>query len=400
MNITDSDLQLLSHGSPPSDNELLASITVGREKWLDHMRDHYLKAYIADGGSKVKVLTGKEGVGKTHLLYSVIADAKNLDYATVFLSARKHRLNDLVSLYQEIVNQIDQEGLVCGLCRKIASQFIDLEQYDPSELFVSNLYDRYPSNSLAKDAIQKEVFKLIKSADLNSSFKAFCYHVLYNRMISFSASNVDIALDWLSGENIDRKDRATLSLFDKLDKANARDWLNSLIQLLKLSGKKGLVIAIDEIEVITEKSPKTNRFIYTPLAVKDICELIRQLIDDTEVLAHCLFLIAGDLVIIEDPNRGFKSYDALWLRLQTGLIEGDRFNAFADLVNIDKHFAAINQDLAKDKKSFPTEVFKKLGSVLKAEKISRDDYKFPDDFNQCTDLQQRVIEAVCSGKSK
>jgi hypothetical protein len=363
------------------------------------MRDHYLKSYIADGGSKVKVLTGKKGVGKTHLLYSVVADAKKLDYATVRLSASEHRLNDLVNLYQEIVNQINQEDLVCGLCRKIASQF-NLEQYDPSELFVSKLYDSYPSSNLARNAIQKEVSKLIKSADLNPSFKAFCYQVLYNRMISPSEGNVDIALDWLSGENIDRKDRAALSLFDKLDKANARDWLNSLIQLLKLSGKKGLVIAIDKIEVITEKSPTTNRFRYTPLAVKDICELIRQLIDDTEVLAHCLFLIAGDLVIIEDPNRGFMSYPALWLRLQTGLIEGERFNAFADLVNIDKHFAAINQDLAKHKKSFPTEVFKKLGSVLKAEKISRDDYKIPDNFNQCNDLQQRVIETVCSAKSK
>ena len=395
MNITDSDLKFLSDGSPPvGNNELLRAVTIGREKWLDHMRDHYLGTYIAGGGSKVKVLTGKEGVGKTHLLHSVLTDAKSLDYATVYLSAPKHRLNDFVNLYKEIVNQIDQEELVRGLCRKVASQFIDPEQYDPSEIFVSKLYDRFASNNLAKNAIQKEVSELIKKADLNSSFKAFSYHVIYNRMISPSTSNVDIALDWLSGENIDRKDRAALSLFDRLDKANARDWLNSLIQLLKLSGKKGLVIAIDDLEVITQKSSSTGKFIYTKSAVTDICELVRQLIDDTEVLAHCLFLLAGDRVVIEDYNRGFKSYDALWMRLETGLVEGDKFNAFADLVDVDQHLAVQGEN-------FPIQVFKKLRSILDAERIDREDYKIPDDYlSRDSDLQQRIIEAVCSGKSK
>lgn len=394
MNITDSDLKLLSDGSAPLHDEFLKAITIGREKWLDHMRDHYLETYISGGGSKVKVLTGKEGVGKTHLLRSVLADAKYLDYATVYLSSRKCKLNDFVSLYKEIVNQIDQEDLVCGLCRNVASQFIEPDQYDPSEIFVTKIYEQFPSSNLAKNAIQNEVFKLIKSVDLNSSFKAFSYHVIYNRMISPSASNVDIALDWLSGENIDRKDRATLSLFDKLDKTNARDWLNSLIQLLKLSGKKGLVIAIDDLEVITEKSPINNKFIYTKAAVTDICELIRQLIDDTEVLAHCLFLLAGDRVMIEDYNRGFKSYDALWIRLQTGLAESNRFNAFADLVDIDQHLAAQGED-------FPIQIFRKLMAVLDAEMIDREDYKLPDDYrSRYSDLQQTIIEAVCSGKSK
>jgi chromosomal replication initiation ATPase DnaA len=37
----------------------------------------YLKNYIAQGGSKVKLLVGGQGTGKTHLLRVVLADGKN-----------------------------------------------------------------------------------------------------------------------------------------------------------------------------------------------------------------------------------------------------------------------------------------------------------------------------------
>lgn len=396
MNITESDIQRLINGSPPLHDELLKAMTIGREKWLDRMRSHYLENYFSNGGSKVKVLTGKQGTGKTHALRCVLSDAKFLGYATVYLSARNCRLNDLVSLYREIVDQLDKNELVTGLCRNVASQFIDHEEYDSSELFVTNtnLYERYPTTDSAAQAIQKEVTSLIREADLSSSFKTFIYRVICSRMISNPTSNIDILLDWLSGKNdITRRDCKALSLFDKLDRTNARDWLNSLIQLLKLAGKKGLIIAIDDLEVITEKSLNTGRF-SSKLAIMDIYELIRQLIDDTEVLAHCLFLFAGDHAVIDDPNRGFKSYDALWIRLQTGLIKSDKFNAFADLVDIDQHLESQGKD-------FPNKVRKNLEKFLNDAAIDREEYKHLDGYrSKYSDLQQRVIEAVCSRKSK
>lgn len=64
MNITESDIQRLINGSPPLHDELLKAMTIGREKWLDRMRSHYLENYISNGGSKVKVLTGKQGQEK------------------------------------------------------------------------------------------------------------------------------------------------------------------------------------------------------------------------------------------------------------------------------------------------------------------------------------------------
>lgn len=97
---------------------------MGRSVWLDTFQQHYLYNYIAAGGSKVKVLVGREGSGKTHLLRCAGTDAAALGYAVVYLSAREvsHRLNDLPNLYRAICQKIDKQGLIKGLCRTIAAR--------------------------------------------------------------------------------------------------------------------------------------------------------------------------------------------------------------------------------------------------------------------------------------
>jgi hypothetical protein len=91
---------------------------------------------------------------------------------------------------------------------------------------------------------------------------------------------------------------------------------------------------------LTERDPETGRFVYTPNQVKDACELFRQMIDDVELLNGFLLVLAGKDSVIEDERRGFKSYEALWMRLQTGLVPSDRFNPLADIVDTNKHLAA------------------------------------------------------------
>ena len=83
MQIEELDIEDLRSGQPPLNEEFLSRMTLGRELWLDHIRDHYLANYIASGGSKVKVLVGDAGSGKTHLLRCIQQDAKTLGYETV-----------------------------------------------------------------------------------------------------------------------------------------------------------------------------------------------------------------------------------------------------------------------------------------------------------------------------
>ncbi len=193
-------------------------------------------------------------------------------------------------------------------------------------------------------------------------------------------------MKWLAGEKLQRHEKKDLLLFEQLQRTNARYWLNSLIRLLKIAGMTGLVVAIDDLEFMTERTGSTRRFIYSLNAIKDVCELFRQLIDDAELLNNFMLLLAGRWEMIEDEKRGFVSYEALWMRLQTGLVQKKFFNPLADMVDIDAHLKANGRD-------FPQQVHIHLRQMLSDVGLELQYRGFPD-LSHHSDLRARVIEVA------
>ncbi len=337
------DLRALQAGQPPADSALLQAMTVGRELWLDYLRVYYLENYIADGGSKVKVLVGNRGAGKTHLLRVVAADAKALGYETVSLSARSTtaKLSDLPSLYRDIAREIDMEYLVAGLCRRVAAELgYDERQYDGYSPLLPLLVEKGRPTPIAKREIGDAAWRVFRRFDLGPSFLTFVWGVVQSR--TYDEDEEDrirefLYLKWLAGEKLERGEKQQTSLFERLEKPTARYWLNSLIHLLRIAGKRGLLVQIDDLEALTERSSEDGGYRYSPQAVKDSCELFRQLIDDADCLSGFFLLLAGRPPFIHDLRRGFQSYEALWMRLQTGLVPSTCFNPYADMINVDAH---------------------------------------------------------------
>jgi P-loop Domain of unknown function (DUF2791) len=369
MLIDELDIQALLSGQPPVSADLLVEMTQGRDRWLNHLRDHYLAHYITDGGSKVKVLVGGAGTGKTHLLRCVLQDAQALDYQTVWLSAQEYRLNDLPGLYRAIVKQLDTEKLVAGLCHQVAKK-LGYGQYDDSDNLLALLIsDQGLTRDLAVHEIKRTIGLTLKDVDFGPSFRAFAYSVISNRLIIGNEDSVRLALRWLAGEKLERHQKQATLLFERLQKTNARYWLNSLIRLLHMAGMTGLVVAIDDLEVMAERHPETRRYRYTPNAIKDTCELIRQVIDDVELLDHFLLILAGRREMIEDDRRGFKSYEALWMRLQSGLLPIDRFNPLADIVDTDIHLVANGKGFADQVQTRLKQLFQESGYEMQGKDL-------------------------------
>jgi hypothetical protein len=383
MQVEDLDIEALLSGQPPLTTDLLEGMTLGRDRWLNQIQSHYLANYIADGGSKVKVLVGGEGTGKTHLLRCILQDAQALGYETISLSAREYRLNDLTSLYRAIIKQIDSEQLVRGLCCQVAKK-LGYGQYDGTEHLLPLLYeDRGLTRDLAIYEIEKATGLVLKDVDLGASFRAFAYRVINSRLVYGNEEAIRLALKWLAGEKLETYQKKSTLLFERLQKSNSRYWLNSLLRLLKLAGLTGLVVAIDDLEVMTERNLESRRFLYTANAIKDTCELFRQIIDDVELLDHFFLLLAGKREMIEDDKRGFKSYEALWMRLQTGLLPVDRFNPLADIVDTDSHLV----DQGKD---FPDRVQTRLEQLLSQSGLELYEREAPN-LSDHSQLRARVI---------
>ena len=88
VSITQHDQDLMRLGYPPNDPQVLDRMTVGEAAWETFMVDRYLapNGYIADGHSQMKLVIGRSGSGKTHLLRRLVGQAQRLGYIEAFLS--------------------------------------------------------------------------------------------------------------------------------------------------------------------------------------------------------------------------------------------------------------------------------------------------------------------------
>lgn len=393
MEITTKDISLLKEGKPPESKELLLEMTLGKEKWLDIITEYYLQNYINNGGSKVKILIGKEGTGKTHLLKFLEYTAKELGYNSIYFSAKdiSEKINNISDFYKIIANCIDKEQLIKGLSLRVAEEMgYSIERYDgKSKLLPLLIEEGYGQNDAGRE-IRKHANKTFKDADLSPSFFTFALRVAQDRLLSDTDEDTKIAFKWLTGEKLERFERQRTSLFETLQKSNARYWLNALIKMLNFAEIKGLVVLLDDLEVLVEKE-LDGKFKYTPNAVKDTYEMLRQLIDDMELLNRFLLILAGDKVLIDDDKRGLKSYEALWMRLQTGLVPIDKFNPFADMVDIDLHLKSLGENFYEQVKQRLIELFELNG-------LKRDGTIQTPDLSEKSLLRAAVIETALRAK--
>ena len=67
----------------------------------------------------------------------------------------------------------------------------------------------------------------------------------------------------------------------------------------------------------------------------DTYESIRQMIDEIDSFRNIMIVYGFDRELMDHDSDGFKSYQALWMRIQNEIV-GERFNKFNDIVNLDK----------------------------------------------------------------
>lgn len=358
------DLINLRNGAAPTNLDLIQDMTLGTEVWLRRFIPYYLEQYIPSGGSKVKVLVGGEGSGKSHLLRYMQKAANDRQYTAVYLSARSAgpKLCDVPNLYRLIAGALNMEQLVTDLSRKVAESLgYGATIYNGQDKLLPYIMEEgYGAPDSARE-IRIAAARLLKNADLSPACFTGAFTLLKDRLIADDPEGKKAALRWLAGEKLERFERKDSGLFESLQKATARRWLDSLLKLIVLSGQQGLVVLIDDLDMLYERSPKTGRFYYTPANIKDTYELFRQLIDDADLLRNFLLVLAGRRNMLDDDRRGFKSYEALWMRLQTGLVPSGRFNPLCDIVDVDEHLNALGDDFPASLSRHLNDVFSQYG---------------------------------------
>lgn len=337
----DSDLKAILEGQTPADFRQVAALSTGFDSMTDFFSRVYLDDYIPSGGSKIKFVTGHPGSGKTHFARHLLGMAAEKDYMTVSISAKKVWLNDFREIYLEILRQCDIESVLNGCARQIIREMgFDPDALGEGRRFIDYLAEAGEGDALSKGEIRGALRRCFtRNPRLDNTFAACCSlltgDILGHPMLE--TANRELILAYMTGDKSVKlaKLRAIGLSPTLITKYNARHLLRSLCEVVRLSGHRGLVVMIDDMEVLLNRGAG-EAMRYTKLRRDDTYESIRQLIDDIDSMRHVLFLLCFERELMDNDSYGIKSYQALWMRIQNEVVS-NRFNRFADIIDLDRY---------------------------------------------------------------
>ncbi|MDD4082376.1 MAG: DUF2791 family P-loop domain-containing protein [Sphaerochaetaceae bacterium] len=321
-------------------HEIVPSINDGVDFITDFWEKHYLKEYIKAGGSKIKFVTGNKGSGKSHLLNVFSKLAKRNGYLTVSFSANQVWLNDFKFIFLEILRQCNLDSLMERCSKKIIIDLgYDSNQIKTGESFIDYLASLGKNDALEKGEIRNQLRKLFKeNPRMDNSFSIAC-SLLCGGILGqppLEECNKELILSWLTNEKGFRlTSLRPLGMSPaRISKFNARLMLRSLSELVVVSGYSGLIVTIDDLDVVVDRSSLAPLH-YTKMKREDTYESIRELIDDIDNFKNIMFLFGCSKTLIDNEKLGMKSYQALWMRIQNE-VWNNRVNKFSDIIDMNE----------------------------------------------------------------
>ena len=333
-------LSQLSQGQVPENEEILREMSGGIHFLTDFLQEKYLQEYVHQGGSKIKFITGGVDSGKTHFLKLFSSIAKQENYITVHFTAKEIWIHDFKEIYIEILRQ----SHILHCLEKCCSVIVKELGFDPLEIeqgktFMDHLSQQNLADAITRREIRLQLKKMfLENPLIDNNFALVC-SLLAGSIIGhpvLEEHSKELLMQWMLGDKtVKLSSLRSLGLSPcKITKYNARHMLRSLAEIVRLAGYSGIVVTVDNVEILLSKS-SLDPIRYTKLKREDTYESMRQLIDDIDSLKHVMFFFAFDKELLENENLGIKSYQALWMRIQNEII-GERFNRFTDMIDLDK----------------------------------------------------------------
>jgi hypothetical protein len=358
-------IEELRKGSVPV--EYVPVFTVGRQKWLSYIEDD-LDNYIAQGGAKVRFISGDYGDGKTHFMSVVRHLALEKGFAVSFVVlTRDVPIHKFETVYQAIVRQLQGNFTGTGIRALLDAWLEKLEQAPGQE--------QAPDAGQSYQALAGQ-FKEMPGMDI--SFANALAALINNRFAPLTEgedkarrdADNEILMHWFEGGKVTKRELKPFQIYEFLNKTNARQFMNSLILFLRHTGHQGLILLMDEMETVVAMSTSIRNAAY---------ENVRLFIDNSETarFLHLFFSIIPDVLVSE---KGFKSYDALWSRVRS-IGDTKRLNYRGVLVDL--HQTPLQ-----------TEELLELGRVLRT--LHGISYRWnPDDM-----VTDSVMEQICTSQKR
>ncbi len=309
------------------------------KEWLELIDKEYLRDFIVKGGAAVKfVVADDAGIAALDTALGGLADEHGLVFARVnSADVKLHMMQDVFfAVSRQIDWEADAQRFVEGLFERHAYQW-------PNPGKPVALKDVADANQTDATILHRDFKKwltgeVMKDTSMAQDFRLAVTQLCLNRLAPADHGDKTVApiLDWLRGELRLLSPLRNANIYAKITRHNARAMLRSLCRWLILAGHTGLFLVID-IRQLTLTAPALDGMLrYSPAAVMDAYEVLRQLVDDADMFERFFVAVfANHAFIGDDRKRSVSAYTALKMRIWDDVRAQPKSNPLAPMVVIE-----------------------------------------------------------------
>ncbi len=323
----------------------------------------YLDGLLREGAGKLKLLLGPAGSGKTHFLGALAGEAAGRGYLVAQADASRDPLWGFDHLYRAAAGNVDLTALgrawLARLVGELGYEGVHLaEGSDLTGWARAAGHAEAPLRVRVDEALHAQ---LLANPTLDRGYALGLLR--WCELLLWGGPGDDLLLldSWLRGSRVSARECNRLRVRRPVDRFSGRLWLRSFLQLVRLAGRPGLVVAVDGLETVlapprgrgraevaglaqqAEPGPpgagSLGSLHYTRQRRDDLYECLRTVVDEGAAMPGLLVVLAGPRELLTDSRSGIASYPALALRLQNEVATAE-VNRFADEIVLERLWAA------------------------------------------------------------
>ena len=311
-------------------------MTVALEAWLGVMEREYTGSFIAEGGGAARIVVAPPAT-LDRAATRLRAQAAQAHLQVIAVDLAQVKLHMLQHLFFAIAAALPWQTM---LQTRIEALVLEGGYRWPTPGRSTSLAALAEANEIAPQLLRRDLAHWLtttiwRDPALAQDFRSAMIALLQAQLTDETEVPRDAVHEWLRGDLKSIAQVKSAQIGARIGRYNARAMLMSLCRWVRDCGAGGMLVLLDIRRLHQAKSAITDGFIYSPGAVMDCYEVLRQVIDDAEHFSG-LFLIAlaEPAALAEDSPRSIGKYTALQMRVVDDVRPHGRDNPLAPLVRV------------------------------------------------------------------
>ncbi|HOF24387.1 MAG TPA: DUF2791 family P-loop domain-containing protein [Thermotogota bacterium] len=272
-------------------------ILKGRDREVDILRKDI--QFVAAGGSALRVWVGDYGTGKSLLGRAALELGLEAGLLPIYVS--EPPLSKPVELYQAIINGIITPEFAGDSLFYLLSQWAESAIREIEQTGLTRGQD-----TLFRESVTRKILDFEFTNDFNMAISAFV-----DAHLSGMEDQKKKIVDWMSGRKVNYWDLKALKISRRVEtKEESYLFIQDILKLSRTIAYNGVLMVFDELELMQNLPSRTTFKGYE--ALREIVDMI-----SSKDFPRLYSILLGTPTWFENPDRGVKSYLALYDRLKT-----------------------------------------------------------------------------------